>query len=94
MDLKQKARVARIKMLVLDSKLKEVRNQYEEAKELWEEIAAEIEKADYEEAMKDGRLKVVKSGVRQPPALTKAQIREIAEQLNITLTVKEEENES
>ena len=94
MTLKQRARMARIKMLVLDSKLKEVREQYDEAREKWEALATEMEKADYEEALIDGRTKVIKSGTRQPPALTKEQIREIAEQLNITLSVKEEEDES
>jgi len=94
MSLKDKARVARIKMLALDSKLKEVREQYDEAREVWESVIEEIEKADYEEALTDGRLKVIKAGTQEAPALTREQIERIAEQLNITLSVKETEDES
>ena len=96
MDLKSKVIQARSKLLIIETKYREVKEEYDKTAEEWKAAVRELEDYDYEQSQVDGRTKTIPKGQKASKAvkdLTLDQIKSIANKLGVSLDLKGAQNE-
>ena len=92
MSLKTRVMKARFELLIIEEEYKEVQQRYDKALNKWRSAVEDIEEADYQQALIDGRMKKVQLGQGKPKPLTIKQIENIAKKLGINLEETKDED--